>query len=103
MLLHQPVDKVERDSTAGNHNAVLIIRGHFLSEDLPARCTGRWSSGHIIATDASRRRHTQSTLTADRAQQRTDRFRHPVVAELRLAGNPCRLARMQHSAARRQA
>ena len=38
MLLRQAVGKVERASTAGGHDAVLIIWAHFLSEDLSARC-----------------------------------------------------------------
>ena len=84
MLLCQVVGKVERASTAGNHDAVLIIWANFLSEDLSARCI--WTLVYWA-------RHRQGSVqrptrpkhpTADGGRQRTDRFRHPVVGPLEI-------------------
>jgi hypothetical protein len=47
--------------------------GHFPGEDLSAQCIGLSSSANVIATGASRRRHTQSTVLPTVDDKRTDR------------------------------
>jgi len=96
MFLRQAAGKVERASTAHSHYAVLMIWATSSVKTLSARCIGLSPSGNIIATEASRRRHTRGTLvptvddpgrTADRRKPMSTAVGQTRTASRRLAGS----------------
>ena len=97
MFLRQAAGKVERASTAHSHYAVLMIWATSSVKTLSARCIGLSPSGNIIATEASRRRHTRGTLvptvddpgrTADRRKPMTLPAAVPLARRLAGSGIP---------------